>query len=175
MELVLDDSRLTAPGVALADVTPVEFGDLVEPHLTTMARIAIRFCGRGDHDDVVQEALLRAWTKRTQFDSRRGSLRSWLLAITYDQARRRRGRSRRAWVRPAAETHHIDEDRSDLEAALGALTGRQRLAVECYYFIGLSVKETADVMRIAEGTVKSTLSDSRSRLRHLLELDNEPR
>lgn len=49
------------------------------------------------------------------------------------------------------------------------LTPRQRLAVDCFYFVGLSVTETAAVMRCSEGTVKSTLSDARNRIRTILE------
>lgn len=61
------------------------------------------------------------------------------------------------------------EERLDLEAALRRLSARQRLAVDCFYFVGLSVAETASVMHCAEGTVKSCLADARGRLRELLE------
>jgi RNA polymerase sigma factor (sigma-70 family) len=60
--------------------------------------------------------------------------------------------------------------RLDVVRALSHLTARQRQAVDCVYFVGLTVVETAAVMGCAEGTVKSTLSDARSRLRKLLEV-----
>jgi hypothetical protein len=41
-----------------------------------------------DPDDVVQEALIRAWTKHSSLDPARGSVRTWLLALTVDQAKR---------------------------------------------------------------------------------------
>jgi RNA polymerase sigma-70 factor (ECF subfamily) len=56
-----------------------------------------------------------------------------------------------------------------LEEAVQRLPPRQRLAVDCYYFVGLSVGETATVMRCSEGTVKSTLFDARRRLHRELE------
>jgi DNA-directed RNA polymerase specialized sigma24 family protein len=49
------------------------------------------------------------------------------------------------------------------------LSRRQRLAVELHYFLGLPVSECATVMSCSEGTVKSTLSDARARLRLDLE------
>jgi RNA polymerase sigma-70 factor (ECF subfamily) len=61
------------------------------------------------------------------------------------------------------------DDELDLAHAVSRLSGRQRLAVDCFYFVGLGVTETAAVMGCSEGTVKSTLSDARRRLRNLLE------
>ena len=56
----------------------------------------------------------------------------------------------------------------DLERAIEQLAERQQLAVHLHYFVGLTVDETADVMRCSTGTVKSTLFDARTRLRALL-------
>lgn len=145
----------------------------VRPHLPAMARLAGRLAAGADRDDVVQEALARAWTKRSQYDGARGSASAWLLAITADQARKAARR-----VRPVVElAEHdgtaVDRDtdaRVDVEQALAALSARQRLAVDCYYFADLSVADTAAVMGCSEGTVKSTLSDARARLRSLLEV-----
>ena len=53
----------------------------------------------------------------------------------------------------------------DVEHAVARLSTRQRLAVDCFYFVGLSIGETAAVMGCSEGTVKSTLADARGRLR----------
>jgi RNA polymerase sigma factor (sigma-70 family) len=53
----------------------------------------------------------------------------------------------------------------DVERAVGKLSGRQRLAIELYYYLGLAVSETAAVMACSQGTVKSTLADARARLR----------
>jgi RNA polymerase sigma-70 factor (ECF subfamily) len=60
--------------------------------------------------------------------------------------------------------------RMDVDHALTTLSARQRLAVDCYYFADLSIADTAAVMGCSEGTVKSTLSDARARLRTLLEV-----
>ncbi|MEU4394705.1 RNA polymerase sigma factor [Kribbella sp. NPDC023855] len=124
-------------------------------------------------DDIVQEALTRAWLKRDQYDGSRGTASAWLLAITADQARKAVRR-----LRPVAELTDHDqpvrradvEARVDVDQALAELSPRQRLAVDCYYFADLSIADTAAVMDCSEGTVKSTLSDARARLRSLLEV-----
>lgn len=171
---VVTDERLQG-GRALdenksAPDDPDGFGQWAFPHLPAMARLAGRLGPAPDRDDIVQEALARAWSKRKQFDRRRGTPSAWLLAITADQARKAR-----RTLRPVGELRDRpspaipSDERIDVEAAIRRLPGRQRLAVDCYYMAGLSVAETAAVMRCAEGTVKWTLSEARLRLRKLIE------
>jgi RNA polymerase sigma-70 factor (ECF subfamily) len=161
---------IVQPAAAVPD-TAEAFADWVEPHLPAMSRLAARLAPAGDRDDVVQEALTRAWRKRYQFDVARGTPSAWLLAITADQARQARRRRPLAWLTAdAAGRVRSTDDRLDVEYAVARLPPRQRLAVDCFYFVGLSVADTAAVMRCSEGTVKSTLSDARSRLRPLLEI-----
>jgi RNA polymerase sigma factor (sigma-70 family) len=147
------------------------FATWVRPHLPAMARLAARLGVGADRDDIVQDALARAWSKREQYDADRGSASAWLLAITADQARKAAHR-----LRPSIElADRASESRDaesglDIEQALTNLSERQRLAVDCYYFADLSVADTAAVMGCSVGTVKSTLSDARARLRSLLEV-----
>jgi RNA polymerase sigma-70 factor, ECF subfamily len=58
--------------------------------------------------------------------------------------------------------------RIDVERAIHTLAPRQRLAIELYYFVGLSIAETASVMGSADGTAKATLASGRARLREIL-------
>lgn len=161
---------MVQPGTAVPD-TADAFADWVQPHLPAMSRLAARLVPAGDRDDIVQEALTRAWRKRHQFDATRGTPSAWLLAITADQARQARRRRPLAWLSSdiAGRVRSAD-DRVDVEYAVAQLPPRQRLAVDCFYFVGLSVADTAAVMRCSEGTVKSTLSDARNRLKPLLEI-----
>lgn len=153
---------------------PFAFVEWVRPHLRPMSRLAARLAPEADRDDVVQEALARAWAKRNQYDGARGSPSAWLLAITADQARKavRRRRS----ILPlkdtssSLDTQGRSDDRLDIERAVHRLPARQRLAIDCFYFADLSVAETAAVMGCSEGTVKSTLADARARMRLLLEV-----
>jgi RNA polymerase sigma-70 factor (ECF subfamily) len=56
----------------------------------------------------------------------------------------------------------------DLVAALATLTRRQREAVALHYRLGLSVAETAQAMKVSDGTVKTLLSRARSSLAAVL-------
>jgi RNA polymerase sigma factor (sigma-70 family) len=150
------------------------FATWVGPSLIAMHRLARRLAPEAEPDDVVQEALARAWQKRSLYAADRGSATAWLLAITADQARAaRRGRVRRLRLidesaelpdAPAATVAHD----LDLDRAIGELSERQQLAVHLHYFVGVSVEESAAVMACAVGTVKSTLFDARARLRQIL-------
>jgi RNA polymerase sigma-70 factor, ECF subfamily len=161
-----------ARGLNASDQVPdssAAFAEWVSPHLQVMASLAGRLASDSERDDVVQEALLRAWKKRFQYDSARGSLRTWLLAITADQAKRfrRRARPTGAVANLTMPGRSLD-DRLDVEGAVSRLPPRQRLAVNCFYFVDMSITETAAVMRCSPGTVKSTLADARHHLRELL-------
>jgi RNA polymerase sigma-70 factor (ECF subfamily) len=159
--------------VAGAGSDAEDFRAWVSPHLLSMRRLAVRLTSASDGDDVVQEALVRAWRKRSQYDETRGSVQAWLLAIVADRARRHRVRARpgRELVDVPAPTCDV-ERALDLDQAIAALPARQRLAVELHYFLGLDVRECAVVMGCSEGTVKSTLFDARARLRGTLKEAN---
>lgn len=144
-----------------------DFDAWVSPHLPLMSRVCARLAPAADRDDIVQEALARAWRRRSTYDQARGTPAAWLAAIVAGEARRARGRTK-----PSVELvdSPVEDTRRDLdlERAVAGLPNRQREAVDLHYFADLSVAETAAAMGCAEGTVKSTLSDARARLRILL-------
>jgi RNA polymerase sigma factor (sigma-70 family) len=152
-----------------ADIrTREDFEVWISPHWSAMAHFAARLAGAVDAEDVLQDALAVAWRKRDRFDASRGSARSWLLALVADQSRKmhRRTLRRRPSLDPleARADSHV-ERRVDVERAIQRLTARQKLAVDLYYYLDLSIADVAAVMGCSEGTAKSTLADARARLR----------
>ena len=160
-----------------ADLTTADaFSRWVQPHWQAMARLASRYSP--DSDDILQDALVVAWRKRSQFDPARGSARNWLLAITADQRRKAWRRAvrtlTRQWAEPA--TQHPADPRAaadhdaglDLRRAIHKLPANQALAIDLHYYLGLRVTDVAAIMRCSEGTVKSHLSRARDRLRDSL-------
>lgn len=151
---------------APAEVSQQErFTAWVQPSLVAMSRFAHRLVGPGEADDVVQEALVRAWRRWSTFDPTRGTPTAWLLAIVADRARRH-PRPRHVLMEAAhASAGPVD---LDLERAIARLPERQRIAVTLFYFVDLDVAAIAEVMDIAPGTVKATLHRGRERLRTLI-------
>ena len=153
------------------EIDATAFGEWVRPYWQDMFWLATRLCGPVDGDDVLQDALLTAWRKRHRFDATRGTPRVWLLAVVADHARkaqRRMGRRPIAASRDSPVPGPHSEVDLDIASALKTLSPRQRTAVALRYYIGLSTHEIAQVMTCSDGTVKSTLSDARGRLRKIL-------
>jgi len=154
--------------------TPAEFALWVQPHLTAMTRYAARQVTPADRDDVVQEALIRAWQRWETYDEARGTPVAWLIGIVADRCRRQRTRQpARALVELVESGAPPPTYDVDLERALGDLGRRQRQAVDLHYFVGLDVATVAAVMGCAPGTVKATLHQARARLRELLGDDDD--
>lgn len=136
----------------------------------------------GEADDVVQEAMLRAFRA---FDDRRGAdVKPWLLAIVrnccYDAAARRaRDAVRRAPGDPEVWTGALAAPEADeplattireqqagaLEAALATLAPDFREVLVLREIEDLSYREIAEVIGAPVGTVMSRLARARAALR----------
>ena len=146
-----------------------DFDTWVRPHLLAPRRLAARLAPH-DADDLLQDALVRAWQRWETYDERRGTVQAWLCAIVLDQSRQRRRRARPDPPAVLPPDMRDDAQAVDVELAIARLARRQRQVVELYYFAGLPVADVAVALGVGEGTVKSTLADARARLRHLLEV-----
>lgn len=144
-----------------------EFEAWVRPHVAAMRRFAVSLSGLPDADDLVQDALLRAWSKWSQYQPGRGSPTAWLLAIVADRARK--GRLRRHPAPRLDDQIGLPagadlETRLDLRRAINSLPARQRQAIVLHHYVDLSVADVAAIMHCSTGTVKSTLHDGRNNL-----------
>ena len=125
-------------------------------------------------EDAVQEAVARAW-ERSERGERIASPKAWVTTVAMNLARsyfRRVLAERRARGRLAdrvASTAPLDGSaRVDLERALAALPRRQREATVLRYYLDLDVREVAAVLRVNEGTAKTTLHRARRALARAL-------
>jgi RNA polymerase sigma-70 factor, ECF subfamily len=132
-------------------------------------------------EEVVQEVFLRFWGHPERFDSERGSLRSYLLAITHGQAvdllrsegsrRVREQREARATAEAGYDLEHEVWDLALAEhvrQALSSLPATERRAIELAYFGGCTYREVATLLEEPEGTVKSRIRAGLRRLHALL-------
>ncbi|MFC8248485.1 sigma-70 family RNA polymerase sigma factor [Streptomyces chartreusis] len=132
-------------------------------------------------EEVVQEVFLRAWRASESFDSRRGSLRTWLYAIARNaivDARRRR--EIRPAVPPAQEAERdkvaagVDPydqllARIELREALDRLTPEHREVIIEVYFLGRTCADLADELGIPASSARSRLYHGIRALRGILD------
>ncbi|MBL7139851.1 MAG: sigma-70 family RNA polymerase sigma factor [Planctomycetes bacterium] len=130
--------------------------------------------GAVDAAEATQETLARAYEHRRRFRAD-GDAMPWLYGILMNVVReyRRRRRPRAIDLETlAGAPSEVEAGRERLEAlsrALERLPDRQREAVACRYLRGLSVRQTAEAMGCAEGTVKAATSAGLARLRGLMQ------
>ncbi|MCM4084932.1 sigma-70 family RNA polymerase sigma factor [Actinoplanes sp. TRM88002] len=114
-------------------------------------------------EDVVQEALVRAWRHADRLTDEQGSIRGWLITVVRNIAIDRiRARSSQVTevgdtFVEAAEYDHADRvvDALVVAEAMDLLSPEQRIVMEHVYLQGRSVTETAAILGIPPGTVKS--------------------
>jgi RNA polymerase sigma factor (sigma-70 family) len=155
------------------------YESLVRRYQDAAVRTAYVIAPDGDAEDAVQEAFVKAYRALGRF--RAGSpFRPWLLRIVANEARnRRRSAGRRAGLvlrvaqdrrpgdaAPSPESAVLDhEERARLVAAINDLADGDREVIAARYFLDLSEGETAEILGLPRGTVKSRLSRAVGRLR----------
>jgi RNA polymerase sigma-70 factor (ECF subfamily) len=136
-----------------------------------------------DAEDAAQVGFVKAWAALPRF--RAGApFRPWLLRIVANEAHnRRRSGQRRAELKlraiaahppgdaaPSPEGAALDHERQEaLLEAVSRLDERDRDVITCRYFLELSERETAEVLGVRQGTVKSRTSRALARMREEIE------
>lgn len=135
-------------------------------------------CGKPDiADDLVQEALLKAWAARDRFEPGT-NMRAWTFTILRNAylTEMRRGRFRgdydedmaeRALVVPPAQEGPVHL--ADLHRALMALPSERREALLLVGAGGFSYEEAARICGCATGTIKSRVGRARAAVTKMLE------
>ena len=134
-------------------------------------------------EDLVQETFMRVWSRVQAFDSQRGALGPWLLAVARNRAidylRSVDGRMARSsfelleMENPALfanlENQVIVSDQAGrIREAMSKLNASQRSVIELAYFEGLSQAEMAEKMGQPLGTIKTWVRAALKNLREHL-------
>ena len=155
----------------------VEFTSYVTAHRRRLVRAAFLLCGNwAQAEDVTQISLAKLYVAWSRIKRSRGPDAYVCRIITRTVV----DESRRPWRRELLTGNGFDDaaddssvsakpvDR-DLASALLRLPLRQRQTVVLRHYWGLSVQETAELLGISTGSVKSHCSRGLHRLNELLE------
>lgn len=149
--------------------------------IPNLRAFAVSLCGSSERaDDLVQEALMKAWANIEMFEPGT-NMRAWLFTILrnvyYSNFRKKRREVEDSDGKLAANlaTHpqqfgHLDL--VDFREALAKLAPDQREALILVGASGFSYDEAAEICGCAVGTVKSRVNRARSRLSELLSVQS---
>jgi len=166
------------------------YAELFRRHRNDAYRLAYRQLGNEqDALDVVQEAMVKAFSALGDFDGRSG-FRTWLMKIvvntSLDWGRRRKRRPSvpmgdaaggpNGYLEPAAEDDparrsHQQDLRKALDRALDRLSPTLRATFVLFAESGMSYKEIAEIQAIPIGTVMSRMHSARKKLQAVLDWD----
>jgi len=145
------------------------FQTFYERHAERVLRFAWRVV-RGLHlaEEVLQETMMVVWSDAARFQGR-SKATTWLLGIARNLSHNLLRREARGDRLP--ETSHVEADPSEdalrsvrVEEALERLTPNHREVFHLVFYEELTLRETAEVLDIPEGTVKSRMHHARRAL-----------
>jgi RNA polymerase sigma-70 factor (ECF subfamily) len=148
------------------DHADAAFRSLNAEHGPALLRLPTVLTGGDRHraEDIVQETMLRAWTHRANLDIQHQPPWPWLITVArhlaVDAHRARQSRPAEAELDDdlaLADGQQPDAslDEVSVRAAVAHLPGPQRQVLIEIYYRERSVAETARLLRIPPGTVRS--------------------
>jgi RNA polymerase sigma-70 factor (ECF subfamily) len=133
-------------------------------------------------EEVAQEVLIEVWRCAARFDARQGSAMAWIMTLAHrravDRVRSAQASADRDFqVGVRDHSPAFDEvseqverrlEREQVRRCLRQLTELQHESVTLAYYRGYTYQQTAEVLGVALGTVKTRLRDGLIRLRDCL-------
>ncbi|BCJ72958.1 DNA-directed RNA polymerase sigma-70 factor [Catellatospora sp. IY07-71] len=147
-----------------------DFQSFVEQRYTALLRTAYLLCGSHDRaEDVLQNALAAALPKWRRMDHPDAYVRRVMVNQLANDWRRPIREIVTAVLPDRASRDTAFEERDELWTALRKLPVRMRAVLVLRYWEDRSEQETAEILGVSAGTVKSTASRGLARLRELVE------
>ena len=153
---------------------------LFERHNVQVYRFVARLTGEASlAEDIVSEVFLDVWRQADAFEAK-SQVSTWLLAIARNKARAARRRLPPAQLDDDMAATIVDRGddpesaalRSNRSAIIGKclaeLSPAHREIIDLVYYHEKSVKETAQIVGIPDGTVKTRMFYARRRMAELL-------
>lgn len=145
-----------------------EFDDFARAHADTLVRLSFALCGdRGAAEDAAQTALERVYLRWGKLDDPLPYARRIAVNCTRDRWRRlgRREQVGDVTEGPGTEAYGAVEDREQIVHLMRTLPHGQRSVLVLRYLLDLTEQDTAEVLGLSLGTVKSQASKGLARLR----------
>ncbi|MFP4385502.1 MAG: RNA polymerase sigma factor [Spirochaetia bacterium] len=163
------------------------FRVIVDQYQDMIFRTAYSFLrNRHDAKDAVQEVFLKVYSRLSSYDPGY-PFKPWLYRVAVNQIRTNYGKLKRISVNEAQDDGILEQDekftgkisepldslvesekKERINRAVSKLKDPVRTAVILYYFEGLTVEETADILKVSRENIKSKLHRGRKKIKDFL-------
>jgi len=164
----------------LVDVELAKQGDkeafekLIVENKVAMYKVAISIL-RNDEDagDAISETIFKAYKSIKNLKDV-NFFKTWLIRILINECNYMLKQKRRIvsienyQVADTTNEHNVSDDSIDIQIALDKLDKELKLIVVLYYYNKMKIEEIANILNIAEGTIKSRLYTARKKLYEIL-------
>lgn len=166
-------------------LTRVQQGDLeaFEHLLSFFEQPIFNYClrlvrNKEDAEDITQDSFVKVYTHRKLIDPEK-NIKTWIFTIAtntaYDFIRRRKRHNEKSLDEgdetiDVLQAYYPQEGLvSDVEQALGRISGEYRKALLLFYQQGFEYKEIAEILSLPVNTVKTHISRGKEQLKQILE------
>jgi RNA polymerase sigma-70 factor (ECF subfamily) len=168
------------------------FRELFKRYYGPLSGFAKKMTGRkADVEEMVQEIMVRIWTRAPLFDSEKGRAKPWIykvagrVILNWLDLKREKEKKFEVSFPENFENRFPTSERSAEEVAvrvseaemvlkaLARIPDDLRMAVTMRHLEGLSIEEIAEVMECPEGTAKSRIFNGLRKLREILDKEVE--
>lgn len=159
--------------LAVAHGDRVVFGRVYDRYYRSVYSLALAILrSQAEAEDLLQEIMVKIWTKAPSYNVRRGSPLNWIMTMTRNSAidRIRKGKRSSALEEPLLDDDSLPSDLGDahqsatesetrkmVQSSLLKLPTDQRQAIEMAYFGGLTHTEIANTLEQPVGTIKARI------------------
>ncbi len=148
------------------------FAELIKNKLPLLRRVAVNIVNSpADADDVVQNALLRAWDKRGSFSGKTDSLSAWVVKIVISESynflrkKQKEENKRKLFSCPSAEKNPALEA---LDAAITQLPELYRDTIHIALLSNLTIEESSRLLGCSPNTLYQRIHKAKNMLREII-------
>ncbi len=159
--------------LAVANGDRLAFSDVYDRCANPVFALAMAMLrNKTEAEDLLQEVMVKVWTKASSYNAKNGSPLTWIMAMTRNGAidRIRKGKRGPTIENSLMEEENLKSEQNDglqslqmnetrhlVRRSLLQLPSEQRQALELAYFSGLTHSEIAVNLNIPVGTIKARI------------------
>lgn len=148
------------------------FADLIRNKLPLFRSVAGKIVNSpSDADDVVQNALLRAWDKRHTFSGKQDALSAWVVKIVITESYnllRKKAREERNMSALTLNQANENPALSALDDAIAELPELYKETVHIAILSGITIEEAAGILECSSNTLYQRIHKAKQMLRNII-------